>query len=402
MVLATVGMHFAYMPLLVLLLPRRIDVIAGADATAVLSWVVLIGAVTASIANIVAGYVGDYCVKIFKSRRYLIAAGITALVLSYLPLLLADDFGSLVAAIFFFQASLNFAFSPIMALLADHIPTAQKGQVAGWMGSAMPLSAIGTFLLGMLFTTDSNFAFFVTAAVIALSTAPLVIFWGFGPASAPQPIEKYSADEHRLPESGVLALLWCARLIIQMSASFLVYYLFFQISDLIETESAWRGQDPSGLVALFSLGSACFAIPAAIIAGRASDGSRCRQTMMISIVFGLALSFFALASQPLPILFGAAFIAFQLGLSAYLAIDSALVAGLASPHPKRGMILGAMNLANTLPAILAPIIALQILHPDDGTMAYQAIYTVCGTALLMAAFAVYLSKGYLGRFNRPR
>lgn len=81
--LAVVGLHMAFMPVFVLLLPRRTNTLFGPDAASALSWLLLAGAVTASIANIAAGFLGDRWVKHRGSRRSLIGVGLAALICSY-------------------------------------------------------------------------------------------------------------------------------------------------------------------------------------------------------------------------------------------------------------------------------------------------------------------------------
>ena len=106
----------------------------------------------------------------------------------------------------------------------------------------------------------------------------------------------------------------------------------------------------------------------------------------------LALSLVVLGSRPSPQLFVVAFVLFQLFLSAYLAVDTALIAQLTGHHPRRGAILGAMNLTNTLPAVLAPLLTLQAMSLAGGEMPYDLIYKVCALGLLVATIAVLRSR----------
>ena len=67
--LALFGVHLAFMPLLVLLLPRRVELLAGGDAATALSWILLFGALAASVSNIAAGVFSDRWLERNGSRR---------------------------------------------------------------------------------------------------------------------------------------------------------------------------------------------------------------------------------------------------------------------------------------------------------------------------------------------
>ena len=57
--LAYLAIHVSFIPLFALLLPRKVELLAGSDSLSVLSWILLLGAITASIAHIGAGHLGD-------------------------------------------------------------------------------------------------------------------------------------------------------------------------------------------------------------------------------------------------------------------------------------------------------------------------------------------------------
>ena len=391
-VLAVFGLHMAFMPVLVLLLPRRMATLFGSDAASALSWLLLAGALTASIANIAAGFLGDRWVKHRGSRRSLIGIGLVALICSYGFLACAVELAWVIPAIIAFQIGLNLALGPTMALLADHIASSKKGLVAGWMGAALPLSALGTTALGLAFPADDNAAFFVTAAIVALSVVPLLAFWGFAPVTLPPPLPApVSKAGHRAPVRN-LALLWLARVLVQLAACFVFYYLFLHITGLITGDAAWRGHSATAVISVLSLASAVAAMPAAVIGGRMSDGLRSRQHLMAVAALAMSLSLFGLASDPSPVLFGSAFIVFQLGLAAYLAVDTAFIAQLIGHHQRRGAILGVVNLTNTLPAILAASLTLGILIATEGATPFEMIYLVCAFGILGSIGAVLLTR----------
>lgn len=368
------------------------ETLFGSGATAMLSWLLLIGAVTASIANIAAGHLGDQWLLKHGNRRGLIAIGLVVTIVSFLPLALATQITSLAMAIGAFQIGLNLTLSPTLAVLADHIPLAQKGMIAGFIGAAVPLSALGTSALGWAFPFDANFALYLSAAIVLICVAPLIIFWGFTPLSQPdashnlRKIPQYSNYTHSL------ALLWLARLLVQLSACFVLLYLFLHVMRLIARDAAWQRENATDVIAIISLLGAIGAVPVAVLTGKLSDRLARRQTILIGALLVLFVSLVLLGGNPAPLTFGIAFILFQVGLAAYLSVDTALVAQQISYHPKRGKILGIMNLTNTLPAILAPLITLNLLLVVGREVPYNMIYNISAVGLLAAIAAVHRSR----------
>ena len=82
--IANIGSSIAFLPLLVLLLPARVAAMSGPHQDVrVMSVLLLIGAVVASLANILGGAVGDRWLKRTGSRRGLIAIGLAGVIASY-------------------------------------------------------------------------------------------------------------------------------------------------------------------------------------------------------------------------------------------------------------------------------------------------------------------------------
>lgn len=357
--LAYFGAHLAFMPVLVLLLPRRIEAIAGEGAPLALSWLLLAGALAASAGNVLAGHWSDRWILRRGSRRGLIAIGLAALVASFLLLAAAASVAQAAAALVAFQLALNLAFAPLGALLADYVPDEAKGRVAGLMSGALPLSLAGIAFIAWLFPEDAAAAFLVNGLLVAACMAPLLVRWGFGPplaAAAP------SAARETAPSAvhGFdFALACVARFLVQLGAAFVLGFLFLLLSDRIDAEPGWAGRlNASESMALLSLGAMLVGTAGAVAGGRLSDGVHARRVPLAIAAAAFAASLAALGAGLSWPLFLAAYALFQLALSAFLAINFALVAQLVGDSPRRGALLGVMNLANTGPAVLAPAIAI--------------------------------------------
>ena len=115
--LASLGVHLAFIPVLVLLLPRRVEAIAAGQSPLVLSWLLLAGAVTAGIANVLAGYWSDRWLRRYGNRRGLIALGLAALMTAFVWFSAAKTIANLALAVIAFQFTLNLAFAPLAAVI---------------------------------------------------------------------------------------------------------------------------------------------------------------------------------------------------------------------------------------------------------------------------------------------
>ena len=351
--LALLGAHLAFMPLFALLLPRRVYDIAPGSAVAMLSWLLLVGGIVASVAHIAAGKLSDHWFSRFGQRRGLVAIGAAAVVGAYAGFAWATDLRSLMVAMVIFQLALNLMFAPLGAMLTDHVADERKGRVAAMMNSALPLSAIGTALAAALFPVDGAGGFLFVGALSTCAALPLILTARL-PLIAVTPATATPTIVMAWPD---FARVWAARLLMQSGAAFLLnfFYLF------VASRPAMTGSAASHAFGILAALSMIASVSAALVAGAWSDRRRTRRWPMVGAALACALSLAILAAVdgwPMMIL---GYVLFNAGLTIFLSADSALVAQLLSGHPRRGEYLGYMNLTNTLPAIVVPAIALGML-----------------------------------------
>jgi MFS family permease len=138
--LAYAGGVLSYMPLLGFLLPERIEAMAHQGRIEALSTVLVAGAVVASLSNIVAGWLSDRSFAAGRSRRGWIGIGLVATALAYGWVWRAHGATELLLAVCAVQAAINVVLAPLLAMLADEVPDAQKGLASGLTTVAQPLS----------------------------------------------------------------------------------------------------------------------------------------------------------------------------------------------------------------------------------------------------------------------
>jgi MFS family permease len=386
--LAFFGAHVGFMPLLVLLLPRRVEALGSGNPAEMLSWLLLSGGVTASLGHIIAGHWSDHWKARWGSRRGLIAIGMTALVLAYLGLAQAKTFVALLAMIVAFQLSLNVMFAPLGALLADYISNERKGRVAGMMNAALPLSYAVISLIAWLFPQDGTTAFLLVAAILPVTVLPLLLSWPFGTLLKADPDEAQQLSTMPQFASRDFALAWLSRLLVQLGAGLIISYLFLYVSGMTQTLGAPPTGSETGFVGQLSFLALVVSFFLALAGGHVSDIFGTRRWPLAGFACLASVGLALMAWSPGWLVVALGYGIFNAGLTGFLSVDSALMAQIVSGHRRLGALLGVVNLTNTLPAILVPGFAL--LAVGDGTIANAFLPLQLGAAIAALLAAVLI------------
>lgn len=381
--LASLGGTIAYIPLLVLLLPRRVEAVAGTGAAGLhlLGGLLILGGAVASLANIAAGRLSDVAVHLYGTRRPVMIVGLVGLVGSYALLAQAHAPLTLALGLAVMQGMLNCVLAPLGALMADHVPDHRKGRTAGLFNATQPLATASVGLVAALAPVDDARGFAVAVGLAVLGIAPLVALWPF-PAmprlATRAPVEPQGEPVVPLPVRR-LALLWLARWLIQIGGGLMIYFLYPMLAGLARNHMLPAGHTPSQWIGVLALFGGTGAVLGAWGLGHVSDALRRRRLPLIAMALvaagGLALA--GIGTWPA---FVAGYILFHVSLSGYLSVDQALVTTLVEHSPARGRVLGLMNLSNTLPAMICA--ALSLLTTD-----HTAPVPAIREAILAAALA---------------
>ncbi len=367
---AEMGAYLSFVPLFVLLLPRRVEAVAPAGPIALLSLLIVVGGATASLANIGAGAIGDAWLRRHGSRRGQIALGLGSTVVALALIGLARKPDALVAGIMLYQLALNLMFSPLGALLADYFPDALKGRMAALINAALPLASLGTAATAALFPSDDPWAFVAVAAAVAACVVPLLVFWPFaaiGAIAARAPVVASAparGTDPQLPLRDFIAA-FSARFLLQVGAAFVVNYFYLYLSDRLpagdRTGSAGATEQTGQLALLTGV-----VLVSTLIVGHWSDLRQQRRwPMTVAALLGSGALLLIATGGAWPTII-AGYVGFQACVAIFMAIDSALVAQLLGAYPRRGAMLGVMNLTNTVPAIAVASVALFALGGHRG------------------------------------
>lgn len=382
--LAWGGGTVAYMPFLTLVLPVQIQTIAPNDKIALLSLVTLIGAVVASAMNILAGALSDRTVGSVRGRRPWIAVGFILTLASYVALALCSTRTELIAGVIVFQVALNLMLGPLGAIAADEIPHTQKGLVSGAMGAAY---ALGSFA-GLLVTASSAFTRISQLGIIAaLVMACVVPFLVFCARRGPVVIEAPMPEAASPPRSGrEFARVWIARLLVQICGSVLFAYLLFYFQTVNRDGLALGRTDVAAQVAWLTSSVTIVLVPLSIIVGRASDLARSRKPFMTVTAAMLTIGLIAMTLTQNWVQAFTGYVLFTCGLSLFLAVQNAYAMELLKVPVRRGRDMGVLNLTNTVPAMIAPMLAYLLARDGDFTRLLLSLVALSIGALVLMLF----------------
>lgn len=373
--LAWAGGTIGYVPLLTILLPARVAVLAGPQAGVDwLAYIALAGAMAASAAGILFGWLSD----ITRRRRSWILAG---LILSCLLLGLigrAATLPELILAIVGWQLALNMMLGPLAAWAGDVVPDHRKGLLGGLMAFAPGLGALAGAIVTQPGLASADQRLWLVAALVALCVLPILLAKappgeGGAQAAAAPPAQSAAALALR---RGRAVRMWLARLAVQIAEATLFAYLFFWLIRLDPTVS---DHDTARLFSAIML----FSAPLALAIGRWSDRNDrpIVPLQVCALISALGLLAMALTSD----LAGAmlAYGLFGLASAVFLALHSAQTLRILPRPDRRGRDLGLFNLANTLPSLVMPWLAMALVPLFGFSALFLALAALAATASLL-------------------
>jgi MFS family permease len=384
--MAQVGAFVSFVPLLQLLVPLQAMAMDPAHGALVLSNVALWGAVAASIANIVFGALSDRTHTTRGRRRPWVFGGLAASLCTYAMIWRAGTPGALLFGVVAFQIAFNAMFAPLGAVLADDVPDGQRGVVSALLGLGYPLgNLIGAVTVGVL-VTDPAARFVALGVLVTVAIAPFA--WRLGASAAPPghtPLVQHAALPAGPGQRRDFALALAGRFLVVTAFNLMQGYMLVYLQRLADRTNIISGRPEAALAQLAAIATACN-ISCALVGGWLSDRVGRRKPFvfaggacMAGGIACIALAHSWAGLQSATVLYGG-------GAGLYYAVDMALIVQVLPSLQSAGRNLGIVNLSNTVPQVIAPLLALHML--GGGVPDYFTMFLFGALAALLGAICV--------------
>jgi MFS family permease len=370
-------------------LALRVRQLAPDDPAGPMSRILVAGALVALISNPVFGALSDRSTSRFGRRRPFLVVGVVCGCAALVLIGLAPSIGVVLLGWCLAQFAYNAALCAMVAIVPDQIPAPQRGTVVGILGICMPIGQIGGTYLVKELSFNMMWVLVVPGLIGVAGVLLLAVVLPdksrpslpLKPAAAPRaepsraPVADSRPRDHR---DFMWALL--SRVLFTTGSSFLQAYQPFFLLEKLKIDPA----DVPRLIFRSTLVSAAMVVVWSLLAGRLSDRTGARKPFVMagSIVQGLGLWLVAASDSYAALLLGVALTGVGHGI--YEGVDLALVTDVLPDRDQHAAKdLGFLNIANTLPQVIAPLSAPALLALSRGD--YALLFAVAGAVAVLGS-----------------
>lgn len=356
LVIVHIGINVGFFAPIQVLLGLHAQQLDASQKNAILSLVTGVGAAVSLVANPLFGALSDRSTSRFGRRIPWVFFGTIAGALALLLMSTAQTVSLLVLGWALMQAAGNAALAAIFAAIPDKVPVEQRGMVGGLVALGQTCGSLIGAVIGMYAAQDLVFGYAIVAVAVALCSIPYVMMRqdvplpkGALPAlKAGEFLKSFWTNPVKHKDFGWA---WLTRFMLYLGCQLcLVYLLFFLQDELGHPDPA------QGVLVLTAIYAFCV-IFSSVISGKLSDrdGKRKKFVITSSVIVAAAAGVLAFASSFTTAIIAAVLLG--IGFGAYLAVDFALLTQVLPNADSRGKDLGMINIANSLPQVVAPLVA---------------------------------------------
>ena len=372
----------------IITLALRVRQLAPGHAAEPISRVLMAGAIVALISNPIFGALSDRTRSRFGRRRPWLVSGVLCGCASLAVIGLAPTINIVLLGWCAAQLSFNAVLAAMVAIIPDRIPPAQRGTVVGVLGVCMPVGQVtGTFLVQQL-SVNMTLALVVPGVIGVAGVLALAFVLRQEPVSqgAATQVPAVAVAPTGPRDHRDFSWTWLSRVLFTTGSCFLQAYQPFFLLDSLHLNAA----DVPRLIFRSTLVQAAMVVVWSLISGRLSDrtGRRKPFVMAGSTLQGMGLWLIAFSHSYTMLLLGVGLVG--MGHGVYEGVDLALVTDVLPDRARHAAKdLGLLNIANTLPQVIAPLAAPAILQISHGD--YTLLFAVAGAiAALGSVFLVPL------------
>ncbi len=387
--LSTLVCWMCIFPVAQILLPAQLAVLDPINRYRDLSLFQILGAVTSLLVYPLAGAFSDRTTLRIGRRRPYIIGGV--LVGAVMLLLLANTHSLLPLALEWILtgASINVALAGLITIIADRVPYRQRALISAFIGISIPLSnTLGAILVSRVASIPVSYYTIVVLLVVIIGVFMLTLRDIPLPKDVIPPfqfgsfLKGFWISPRQYPN---FAWAWFTRFLLVLSYVGINSYLLYYLQDVIHYSNLFPGRPVTlGFTAFQSYFFVALFI-ASLCVGYLSDRSQRRKGFVIAAGIIMAVALFTLAffSSWTTVLVAAVVLGFGYGI--YTAVDIALVIAVLPSARDRGKDMGIVNIASTLPQVIAPLVGLFLVSTLHN---YLLFYAFAGVAALLGALLI--------------
>jgi len=393
-VLVNVGINAAFFGPLQVLLGQQAAAFNEGEKEAILALVTGAGAAVSLVANPLFGALSDRTVARRGRRVPWVLFGAILGAAALAALAGAPNVAVMTVLWCLVQAGCNGAYAAITAAIPDRVPAPQRGTVGGLAAMGQTVGILAGAVIAAV--VSGNFALGYLVCALALLAGVVLYFFknddvalprdGRPPFKLAEFAMNFWISPARYPD---FAWAWLTRLLVNIGNHMVTLYLLFFLIDAVRLPETQGLAAETGVLILTGL-YAVMVIITSVVGGRLSDRMGRRKPLVIlsSAVIAVAALILAVAPTWPGALIGASVLG--IGFGAYLAVDFALITEVLPTALNRGKDLGVINIANSLPQVLAPLIAYPFVAYWGG---YVSLYVAAAVIGLLGAVFVVKIKG---------
>jgi MFS family permease len=381
---ANIGLWLGIYAPLQVLLPTQAELLDSANKEFVFSLVTGVGALVSLVANPLIGLLSDRTCSRFGRRHPWTIAGATLGAAGLLVLASAPNVGVMILGWCLVSAGLNGMLATLTSAIPDRVPVDQRAHIGGLVGISQMLGTVLGAVLVTVLVTSLPGGYIACAVIVVLGaiafvlrTKDAVLPVEFRPAAKLRDVLASLKISPR--ENPDFAWAWACHFMVGTGNALGTLFLLFFLRDAVHLE------DPdTGLLIMMGLYGVAL-IGGAVAAGHFSDRSGRRKPFVLAAAAVMALAALILVFWQN---WTAALIASPLlgvGFGAYMAVALAILTSVLPAAEDRAKDLGVVNIANSLPQVVAPLVATVLLAQFGG---YRALFAASAVATIIAGFLI--------------
>ncbi|MBW4096224.1 MAG: MFS transporter [Acidobacteria bacterium] len=389
-VLVNVGINVAFFGPLQVLLANQAIALDASQKEGILAFVTGCGAFVSLVANPLFGAFSDHTTGRWGRRVPWVAIGAVLGAIGLLGLTVAPSVAAMTALWCLVQLGCNGAVAAITAAIPDKAPVAQRGTVGGMASMGTVIGILGGAAVGAIAAQNFPLGYVLCAAALLLGTVLYLAKSDDVPMLTRLPsrftvlsfLRGLWISPRAYPDFGWA---WLTRFLVNLGNHLVTLYLLFFLKDAVHFANPEFG------VLILTGAYAVTTLITSVIGGLWTDRvGKCKPFVIGSSAI-IALSALILAFFPTwpGALTGA--LVLGIGYGAYLAVDFALLTQVLPNAVNRGKDLGVINIANSLPQVVTPVIAWFLVTGVHG--GYVTLYVVAAIIGLLGAVFVVKIKG---------